>query len=335
MKNVRGFSLIELLIVMFIFSIVMSAIYMTFTGIMYDYKGQSMQIKTQIENIIGLEILRADIEHAGLGIAYDLIGDPQISTLINAKGKTQLTIKSTFNSTNQLTHGWGIVDCKNGYFNLIANEIDNLSIDSSTNKIRDIVLLDVQREFVETYNNINLSRANNLNCNFRQSLIYPFDNTTTDGCTSAQFCNSINYRLSTTQTLSNCNPDTFNLLRTIGPLANGLPLINCVATMQIRIDYDANANGIIDLASSKESLITNFDGDINKNGIIDRSDKEAISNNLKRVHIFLLIQEGLIDKKYNSANDNLTIDSVTLKAPANSSNYRWKPIHMTVKPMSL
>jgi len=73
-KRERGFTLIELLITMVIFILVIAAGSQIFTGLLTQFKQQSKIAETNIEGIVGLEILRQDIEHAGYGLPWNLGG---------------------------------------------------------------------------------------------------------------------------------------------------------------------------------------------------------------------------------------------------------------------
>ncbi len=70
----EGFSLVELIITMAVFVLVIAAASGVFTGLLTQFKQQSKIAETNIEGIVGLEILRRDIEHAGYGLPWDLNG---------------------------------------------------------------------------------------------------------------------------------------------------------------------------------------------------------------------------------------------------------------------
>jgi prepilin-type N-terminal cleavage/methylation domain-containing protein len=69
-KKEAGFTLIELLITMVIFVLVLAAGSQIFTGLLTQFKQQSKIAETNIEGIVGLEILRRDIGHAGYGLPW-------------------------------------------------------------------------------------------------------------------------------------------------------------------------------------------------------------------------------------------------------------------------
>jgi type IV pilus assembly protein PilW len=66
--NNKGITLIELLVVIFIFVLVIFTSYSLYLSLLKGSK-QDIEISSfQMESLIGLEILRLDLEHIGYGI---------------------------------------------------------------------------------------------------------------------------------------------------------------------------------------------------------------------------------------------------------------------------
>ena len=74
LKKQSGFTMVELMITMVIFVIVIVAASNIFTSMLGQFKQQSSIAETNIEGIVGLELLRADIEQAGFGLPWVLDG---------------------------------------------------------------------------------------------------------------------------------------------------------------------------------------------------------------------------------------------------------------------
>lgn len=95
MKRQAGFTLVELMITMVIFVITIAAASQIFTGLLTQFKQQSKIAETNIEGIVGLDILRQDLEHAGLGLPWNVTGiadnngDGVINFLDNVPGYTE------------------------------------------------------------------------------------------------------------------------------------------------------------------------------------------------------------------------------------------------------
>lgn len=73
-NNQRGFTLVELMITMVTFVLVIAAASQIFTGLLTQFKQQSGMGESNLEGIIGLDILRRDIEHAGYGLPWTVSG---------------------------------------------------------------------------------------------------------------------------------------------------------------------------------------------------------------------------------------------------------------------
>ncbi len=74
MRRYQGFTLVELLIAMTMFIIVIASASSVFVPLLTQFKQQSKSAETQIEGIIGLELLRRDIKHAGFGLPWNMNG---------------------------------------------------------------------------------------------------------------------------------------------------------------------------------------------------------------------------------------------------------------------
>jgi prepilin-type N-terminal cleavage/methylation domain-containing protein len=82
--NRRGFSLVELLIVMVIFAVIMMISASSFESIIKINMRESKSIQSQIEGTVGLEILRGDIAAAGYGIPWSFQITPDVTKYLEA-----------------------------------------------------------------------------------------------------------------------------------------------------------------------------------------------------------------------------------------------------------
>jgi len=69
-----GFSLVELMITMVLFVFVIASASQVFVGLLSQFKQQSKIAETNIEGLVGLNMLRRDMEHAGYGLPWNLSG---------------------------------------------------------------------------------------------------------------------------------------------------------------------------------------------------------------------------------------------------------------------
>jgi len=74
LKQEDGFSMIELLIAMVVFIVTVAATSNVFLTVVAEFKQQSKISETTLQDIVGLEILRRDIEHAGYGVPWTIPG---------------------------------------------------------------------------------------------------------------------------------------------------------------------------------------------------------------------------------------------------------------------
>jgi prepilin-type N-terminal cleavage/methylation domain-containing protein len=70
----KGYTLVELVVVMLIFALVMTLISASFNRIVASSNRISKSVETEIGGLIGLELLRCDLESAGFGLPWALSG---------------------------------------------------------------------------------------------------------------------------------------------------------------------------------------------------------------------------------------------------------------------
>lgn len=73
-KKEEGFTLVELMVTLVIFMFVMVATSQIFSSFVSSFKQQSKITETNIEGVVGLEVLRNDIEQSGFGLPWDIGG---------------------------------------------------------------------------------------------------------------------------------------------------------------------------------------------------------------------------------------------------------------------
>jgi prepilin-type N-terminal cleavage/methylation domain-containing protein len=114
-RREAGFSLVELMVTMVVFVFFIAAASSVFTGLLTQFKQQSKIVETNIEGIVGLEILRHDLESAGYGLPWNgLISYNESSTNPYGLNDSTLTAaprailsenNATFSSPNNIFDG--------------------------------------------------------------------------------------------------------------------------------------------------------------------------------------------------------------------------------------
>ncbi len=104
-----GFTLVELMVTMVAFVFVIAAASQMFTGLLTQFKQQSKIAETNIEGIVGLNILRQDIAYAGMGLPWNVTGiadsnaDGNIDFLDDVPGYTE-TADAAYSPYNDAPH---------------------------------------------------------------------------------------------------------------------------------------------------------------------------------------------------------------------------------------
>ena len=71
-RNDSGFTLVELLVYFIVLGILMGIVFSSFQDNLFVNTRQAGIAQTKIESGIGLDLLRADLEHAGFGLPWNL-----------------------------------------------------------------------------------------------------------------------------------------------------------------------------------------------------------------------------------------------------------------------
>ena len=300
MNKIKGYSLIEILITIFIVSLLLSASYYLYVDIFRGVKEESESTELQIEKIVGLELLRLDIEHLGYGVAKNAT-----DKIVEHDNKI-LTIRSTINNTDKSSIGW--ILCKDGVI------LKDARFDKKNNKI---VLIDVNSGNYYKVITDGTCPSPGLYVGFPIG-----DSANACIVDSDKTCNTIIYKLSDSQNLSHCNPNTRNLLRVVNNSPTGDPVLNCVADFRVTFELDTNGDGKID-CNTKD---TNCSLPTNNNDIRVQ---------LKKINVYILMQEGGLNKNYSYKGNNPTIDGIILQLPANYEHYRWKVLKLSVIPQGM
>ena len=97
LKNNRGYTLPELIVVMAIFIIVMVVTSNGFNTVLKQVGKQSKMMETDIGNVIGLEQLRSDLQNAGYGLPWVFQASPSTTKYVEvATGDSGMPISAGF-----------------------------------------------------------------------------------------------------------------------------------------------------------------------------------------------------------------------------------------------
>lgn len=156
-----------------------------------------------------------------------------------------------------------------------------------------------------------------------------------------------------------CAPNTTGILyKTTVNHADGklkyLPILDCVADMQVVLGWDTNNDGLVDTWSNADGSLTSGPG--NAQAALSQTNNNDnnslatlnIRNNLKMIKIYLIVQNGKKDPNYISPDtipmgdpgENNLIHpgggpTAVFTLSSNMKNYRWKEYRIIVRPKNL
>lgn len=386
-REETGFTLIELIVTMAVFVLVMVAAANILTGMITQFKQQSKIAESNIEGIVGLEILRQDLAHTGYGLPWsvDVDGDgvatdwPQLTTYneangagsfndgspasaqplpagvrraprailngdnIGMNGADYLVIKSVNVQRTNAAERWtllkrGPIGAENPWTWTPAGE--NLQNTDA------VMVLGVNRglivngtAFYTTYNNLALFTPTDIS---EQSRIVYGLAPAAAGAPRMPF-NRADYYISRPADISSrCAPSTGVLYKATLQHATGnfteLPLLDCVADMQVVFLVDADQNGVTDWPPVDT---------------LDNMSAEDIRNQLREIRVYIVAQEGQKDPTYDFSDggtrenlsvteifgaDSRTINFANLKTLIGDTEYKyykWKLYTIVVTPNNL
>lgn len=386
-KRQAGFTMVELLITMAVFIFAITAITNVFVPLVTQFKQQSRIAETQIEGIVGLDILRRDLEQAGFGLPWvlptavtylegsgntsggiplpntgtinDATADPpraiaSINDVTGLGGSDYLVIKATSVATNNASMKWTqVIGTAIGGSSV---KVWNSSVEDLNTGDRVIVIIPSrgvsnQRVLVNNggtfYTQFNAGAFPTAFAPSTENdifLIYGVDPTLN---LRMPFNRADYYIENVTGTTipPRCAPGTGILMKavidqTTGNRSAGIPLLDCVADIQVYYRLDRDGDGTVE---DTTDVLT----DLSANNLT----AQQIRDQLKEVRVYILAHEGQRDPNYTYPNSTLTIPADTndpVKATGLEKtfsfvtsgitgwqNYRWKVYPIVVKPNNL
>ena len=369
-RDESGISLLEVVIALAIVMLVLYAAITFFIGTVRQYKIQTKIVETNVEGVLGLELLRRDVESLGFGLhwndgvtyaerntgvtAIDSLNDapaaPRPVVSINGasstvNGSDYLVIRSarvgmasaagkwTTLQTGAGTHPWGPAEEE-----LAAGDRVIVIAPGGVNQDQRTLVgpatgISFSSPFPSGYappTDLTLSDPDI----FPANLVYGIDN----GTLVRPFNRAEYYIDNTAGTIpQRCAANTGVLVKAVvrhdadGTTPDLLPLLDCVADMQVVYGFDMDANPATELAWS---------GDVATGG----STAVLMRTRLKEVRVHILAQEGQRDDSFRYPSpsvlvgpDNVVGRSFDLNGVIGSGypNYRWKVYSIVVKPRNL
>ncbi len=368
MRRDRGFTLIELLMVMLIFGFVLAATSDMFVGIIGGFTQQSKIAETNIEGVIGLEMLRRDVESAGYGLPWMIPSGTTYSEVPGGNATAAAYNDSPSNPPKAIVSGDGVGPYVSGTDYLVIKAINiarngtctkwthllndgNVTIWTSTSPGSVDNLNDSEKVIVispgtPTTNSRALvaptSFPSAISFGDRSSFVSPTETRIIYGVDPSSNLimpfNRADYYVSTSNIPGRCAPGTGVLVKAVvnqSTAGNGFsaattyPLLDCVADMQVSYKLDRNGDGVL----SSTSVLNDLSG-VNLNA-------QQIRDQVKEVRVDILAHEGQKDTNYTHNTNPVQVGSPGRSFDFGTSgipgwqNYRWKVYTLVVKPNNL
>jgi type IV pilus assembly protein PilW len=300
-----AYSLLELLIVIFISALVSTAIYLTFISLFKGYKVQTRSGEKILEEVIALEVIRSDIANAGIGMPID--NASFVHSFSGSNDNITLTINSTLVKGADNTSGFVVLKFDNNT-NEWSKIYDKRDITTSGLPVK---ILTTDRVFITAgqLNGNTISHNSGVD-NGTIGIGYPLINL------SPPYYTSTVYKIGGTH-LNRCSPIAFNLLR------NNEPIIDCVKGFKVYYGVDSDNDTEVDKYCNDLTCAE-----------LNSSVKQY--NNLKLINMFILTHEGGRDKNFTFNTNAISFDddeigTVTFNLSGDYQNYRWKILRVSTK----
>lgn len=383
LKSDGGFSLTELIVVMGIFLTIMMITSSTFKTIVDQSSQQSKSIETQIGGIVGLEVLRSDLEQAGFGLPWTF-QSPTLSGYLEASsnnyndatanapraiisgfnkdlfgsytGSKYIVIKSSVVATSETAKKWTNVSFASGgktrrtwgdpQRDFISSDKvivvkNNLNATPPTRQL----MVSSAGNFFTTFSNYTALTLPHLDGDTFQ--IYGIaPNGTSTSSLRMPFNRADYYLRIPTKTVSGvtvrdmpeyCAPNTGVLYKATINHSDGnrntMPLLDCVADIQIVYGLDTSSAGLVNSHVTDISSFTASD----------------IRTQLREIRVYILAQDGKKDIVFSYPSQTVDVGEsfdggatlagrrFNLQAVIGDSykNYRWKVYSIVVRPKNL
>ncbi len=364
----EGFTLIEMLIVIAIFGVVLAGTTQMIVSMLTSSRQQSKITESNIEGIVGLELLRQDLAKAGYGLPWNWNALAAPAPYSEASG----TVAALLNDAPNLPKG--IVSRHNTHISGYLDGTDYLVIRAANVAVNPAcskwILVSTNGTPAAPWSSTTPT-AENFAANDRVLLLQPgspsteetarFLVTLSGGAYSTQWSSQAN--LSTTMTTTGiaygidnshdprrpfnradyyvrqpatgmpqrCAPGTGVLYKAVmnqnidGTL-NEMPLLDCVADMQVLFRYDPKGYGSASLTATSD---------------ISTWTAKDIRDEVKEVRVYILTHEGQRDTSFTYPTSTVGVGTeygtsvggrnFDLTGIAYWQNYRWKIYTLVVK----
>ncbi|MBU5613304.1 PilW family protein [Geomonas azotofigens] len=383
LRSRKGFTLVELIVVMGIFMFIIIISSEAFNKLLTLSTQQTKSAESDTQGILGLEMLRIDLQHAGYGLPWELTFqdnfeeaqaasgslapgvDPKdyndnhntstdtnkvpraVQAGTSPSGSDYLVLKSTLINTSDTSKKWAYVEGVGSTSTLKAWGNNNFAsgekVVTLNSKNKQLITRPVVPPAVMTADDFSYgitSATMTPPDGFQppsESTVYLVYGVSSAGSLRVPY-NRVDYYVkrpaSTSEMPARCAPGTGILYKAVMNHPAGdfteLPLLECVADMQVVFQLDTNGDGGADSFATHTGLSSLSARDIRQQ--------------LKTVNVYVVAHEGGKDANfsYNKGKDlavgegyGRTLDLQALVGGADYKNYRWKTYKISVNPKNI
>lgn len=357
-RREAGFSLIEMLIGIAISVFVLAAAITFFLVSARQFKVQTKIVETNVEGILGLELLRRDLEGIGFGLPWN---PPALAAYAERPSSSNPAEVAALNDSPNPPRAVLSIDNATTTVNrsdYLVIKSTRVGMDNAAGKWTTLDQAGNKRRWTPASENINdtdyvyVLAVGTADSN-RRSLVDPGTPYTTFN--SSDLTNlyapvevavaNIVYGVGRTQPVRpfnradyhiigeniprHCAPGTGVLVKDViehnanGTVRERLPLLDCVADMQVLFGLDTNGDGAVELPFVSD--ITGLNA-------------EQIRTQLAEVRVHILAQEGMQDNTYRTPTDFIFVGSDNVGSSFDVRglrNFRWRNYSIVVKPQNL
>ncbi|MDD5761881.1 MAG: PilW family protein [bacterium] len=349
-RGEQGFSLLELMIALALVASVIAAATTFFIGVVNQYKVQTKITESNVEGVIGLELMRRDIESLGFGLPWNNLSsydersgvDASITALnespnapravvsivnapstVSMNNSDYLVIRSASVGMSGAAGKWTTLSSSN------VKRVWGAADDDMVNGDYVVVLAPGttdadRRSLVGTSTFLGTSGLVPTDA-FQTNIVYGIDNVS-----PKRPFNRADYYIADSAaypTPLQCAPNTGVLVKAaIAHDTNGtatlLPLLDCVADMQVVYGLDNNAGGVVNTWIDTVAGLT----------------AAQLRAQLVELHVHILAQQGKRDDSYTYPGTTISVGSEGWTDNVDVStrrHYRWKVYNIVVRPKNL
>jgi hypothetical protein len=355
----RGFSLIETMIALVIVMLVLFAAMNFFIVTVKQYKVQTKIVETNVEGVLGLELLRQDLEGLGFGLPWNNLPSYTERTVVpssvldlnDGSGIAPRAVVSINNASFTVNHSdylvvkSALVGMKEaaGKWTTLSNAGTTRSWTPGEENLAggDYVIVlrlggaDTRRRSLVNPSSPYVQFASVSASGdylpvepYISNVIYGIDNQL-----PIRPFNRADYYIDNSDVPQRCAPNTGVLVKavvdqnTAGTTSTVLPLLDCVADLKVVYGLDLNGDGVVD----------GYADDLSSIGA-GATAAERIRAQVAEVRVHILAQEGQRDDSYRTPTNTIFVGSESHGRDVDVSgytNYRWKVYSIVVKPKNL